>query len=227
MTMEQEVEESQTVRNLAEFAEVFLYAAVFAFALEGLLLICVLIYSLFFYRFVAWIQWHELIGMFVTYTIFTVILLIMLHFIHKTIHFSNHSVLRGFSGAMALYSIVFPITPLSWYNDRYTTIGPSTGFSYGVEYQLWPLLSLVGFAALSVLVMDFRSSDDSKSYTSMLLFSGILAVLVTTVSMLVLSVPPDTGHIDNWATPFYILPHVTGLVLLLESVRQYIGTRNR
>jgi hypothetical protein len=90
--MEQEVEENRTVRNLAESVEVFLYATIFAFALEGLLLIYVLIYNMFFYRFFAWIQWHECIGMVITYTFFIVILVIMLHFIHKTLHFSNRSV---------------------------------------------------------------------------------------------------------------------------------------
>jgi hypothetical protein len=128
---------------------------------------------------------------------------------------------------MALFFIVFPLTPITWYGDRYPLIAPSAAFGYGIEYQLWPLLCLIGFAALSVLIMDLRSSDGTESFKTMLLFSGILAALATIVSMLVLSVPPDTGHLDSWATPFYLLPHVTGLALLLEAISQYIATRRK
>jgi hypothetical protein len=224
--MEQEAEENQTVRNLDEFGQVFIYAIIFTFALEGLLVVCLLIYSSLFYRFIAWIQWHEYIGLAISYTIFIAILIIVLHFTHKAFHFSNRSVLRGFFGAMALFSIFFPLTPITWYGNRYPLIALSA-FGYGIEYQLWPLLCLIGIAALSVLIMDLRSSDGTESFKTMLLFSGILAALATIVSMLVLSMPPDTGHLDSWATPFYLLPHVTGLALLLEAISQYIATRRK
>ncbi|MHA1137186.1 MAG: hypothetical protein ACTSSE_11940 [Candidatus Thorarchaeota archaeon] len=225
--MKQEVEKNQTGRNLDEFVQVFLYATIFAFVFEGLLLICLMIYSSIFYRFVSWIQWNEYIGMVITYTIFIAISSIMLHLTHKALHFSNRSVVRGFFGAMALFSIVFPITPITWYGDMYPLIPPSPAFGYGIDYHLWPLLCLIGFAALSILIMDLRSDDGSESYKTTLLFSGILATSVTIVSMFVLSVPPNTGHLDSWATPFYLLPHVSGLTLLLETIRQHIGSSKK
>ena len=219
--MEQKNETVRTSENLRQFGEVFIYVLLFAFVLEGLLFVCILIYSMVFYRFISWVQWNEYLGLVITYTIFIVVLILMLHFLHKFFQFSKRSYLRGFTGALVFYSIIFPFTPITWY----MTPGPSTGFSYGVEYQLWPLLIFVGLATLTVLIMDFLSTDDSQSYKTMLLFSGILAALTTLVSMLILSVPPDTGQIDNWATPFFLLPHVTGLALLLESVSQYIENR--
>ncbi|MHA1137969.1 MAG: hypothetical protein ACTSSE_15930 [Candidatus Thorarchaeota archaeon] len=225
--MEQEIEVTRTLENLKEFGMVFIYAIVIAFVLEGLLFICILIYSIFLYRFVVWMQWHEYIGMVITYTMFIVTLVVMLHILHKFLHFSKRSLLRGFSGTMALFSIVFPITPISWYIDNQTSPEQLIGFSYGVEYQLWPLLCLVGFTALVILITDLLSIDGTKSYKTMLIFSGFLGVLTTLVTLLVLSVPIDTGFIDNWATPFFILPHVAGLVVLLESVSQYIGTRKK
>lgn len=221
--MDQKAETERTVGNLREFGEVFIYVFVLAFVLEGLLFACILIYSMVFYRFVSWIQWNEYIGLAISYTIFVIILIIILHFHHKFFHFSKLNFLRGFAGVLAFYSIIFPLTPISWY----VTPSPSTGFSYGIEYQLWPLLTLVGLATLVVLIMDFLRVDDSQSYKIMLLFSGILAAITTLVSMLVLSVPPDTNQIDNWATPFFILPHVIGLALLLESLNQYIETRKK
>jgi hypothetical protein len=224
--MEQKVEMDRTHGTLREFGEVFVYAIVFAFALEGLFLFCFLIYSLVFYRIVAWIQWNEYIGLVITYAIFIMSLIVMLHILHRLLKFSKRSFLRGFTGASAFYSITFSFTPISWYIVRLSSQGLSQGISYGFEYKLWPLLTLVGLSALAVLIMDFHSNDDSQQYKTMLLFSGVMAVLTSLVSMLVLAVPPDTGHGDTWATPFFILPHVTGLALLIESVSQFIGMRN-
>ena len=224
--MEQKVEKGKTDGTLREFGEVFCFAILFAFALEGFLFISVLIYSLFFYRFVSWIQWNEYIGLVITYTIFVIGLIVMLHIIRRHIQFSKRNFLRGYAGALAFYSTLFPITPISWYIVRLSSQGLSTGFSYGFEYQLWPLLTLVGLSTLTVLGLDFHSNENSQQYKIMLLFSGALSILASVVSMLVLAVPPDVGHGDNWATPFFILPHVTGLALLLETMNQFIETRN-
>lgn len=224
--MEKEVEMDRTYGTLREFGEVFVYAIVFAFVLEGLFFFCFLIYSLVFYGFVAWIQWNEYIGLVITYTIFVMGLIVMLHIIHRLLKFSKRNFLRGFSGASALYSITFPFTPITWYIVRLSSQGLSQGIVYGFEYQLWPLLALVGYSSLAVLIMDLHSSDDLQQYKTMLLFSAVLAVLITLVSMLILAVPPDIGPVDTWATPFFILPHVTGLALLIESVSQFIGVHN-
>ena len=224
--MGQKVEVDRTHGTLREFGEIFVYAIVFTFVLEGLFFFCFLIYSLVFYRFVAWIQWKGYIGLVITYTIFIVGLIVMLHILHRLLKFSKRSFLRGFAGATAFYSITFSFTPITWYIVRLSSSGSFTGFSYGFEYQLWPLLTLVGLSTLAVLIMDFHSNDDLQQYKTMLLFSGALAVLTTLVSLLVLAVPPDTGHGDNWATPFFILPHFAGLALLIESVSQFIEVRN-
>ena len=226
--MGQKVEVDRTHGTLREFGEIFVYAIVFTFVLEGLFFFCFLIYSLVFYRFVAWIQWKGYIGLVITYTIFIVGLIVMLHILHRLLKFSKRSFLRGFTGALAFYSILFPLTPISWYIVRLSSQGLSQGVNYGFQYQLWPLLTLVGLSALAVLIMDFHSNsnNDSQQYKSMLLFSGVLAVLTSLVSMLALAVPPDTGPVDTWATPFFILPHVAGLALLLESVSQFIEVRN-
>ena len=228
MIMEQKIEADRMRGNLREFGKVFVCAIVFAFVLEGLFFFCFLIYSLVFYRFVAGIPWNEYIGLVITYTIFIVGLIVMLYILHKLLKFSKRNFLKGFAGALAFYSISFPLTPISWYIIRLSSQGLSQGVSYGFEYQLWPLLTLVGLSTLAVLIVDFHSNsnDDSQQYKVMLLFSGVLAALTTIVSMLVLSMPPDTGLGDSWATPFFILPHVTGLALLIESISQFIGVRN-
>jgi len=225
--MDQNVGTDRTLGNLEEFGKTFISAIVLGFVLEGLFLSCTLIYSMVFYRFIAGIEGLEYVGMVIIYIIFIMFLIVMLYLFRKGLHFSKRAILRGFMGTLALYSIILPFTPISWYNDRYTFPDPSIGLIYGSEYQLWPLLTIVGIAALAVLLLDFRNGDEFRQYKTMLLFSGVVSTLATLVSMLVLSIPPDTGQIDNLATPFFMLPHITGLALVVESVSQYLGTRNR
>ncbi len=224
--MKQKVEMGRTHGSIREFGKVLVFAFFFTFALEGVLFISVLIYSLVFYKFVTWIQWNEYIGLAITYTIFIMGLIVLLYISHRLLQFSKRNFLRGFAGALAIYSILFPITPISWYIVSLSSQGPSTGFSYGFEYQLWSLLTLVGLSALAVIRLDFHGDNNFQQYKTMLLFSGALAILASVVSMLVLAVPPDSGHGDNYATLFFILPHVTGLALLLETMSQFIETRS-
>jgi hypothetical protein len=188
---------------------------------QGLLYISMAIYSTLFYQLVSWHPNHTIVGGIVTYSLFIVEVVLLLLLLTNLIISERKRFNTAFRFASGFYLILYPIMPVLWYDNRYSIDGPTSGYLYGFEMPIFPVIAGVGVVLLLLSIQEERLkrlfSKVSPDAVSLVIFS-CLALLIITASFFGMYFSSNLGYLDVRATIFTLIPNIVGLSLLISTV---------
>ncbi|MHA1615399.1 MAG: hypothetical protein ACTSYJ_11180 [Candidatus Thorarchaeota archaeon] len=193
--------------------------------LQGILYVSMMIYSILFYRLVSWNPNHMIIGGIVTYSLFIAGVASLFLLINKLFISQKKLFDTAFQIASSLYLLLYPITPILWYDNRYSIDTPASGFLYGVANPIFPIVVGVGVIILLSSIKETRlrklSSNISPDVISLVIFTS-LALITLAISFIGMVLTYDIGFLEVRATPFTLIPNIIGLSLLVSTIIRYI-----
>jgi hypothetical protein len=198
---------------------------VFIIALQGLLFVSMAMYSILIYRFINWMPSHMIIGGIVTYSLYVVGLVLVFLLLNR-LNTSQWKIFdTAFRIASSLYLILYPITPVLWYDNRYSIEEPASGFLYGFSNPIF--LVFIGVGVIILLV----STQKNRMMNSTLKISSDVTYLVTFFCLAIVTVIAsfigayflsNLGYLEVRATPFTLIPNIVGFSLFISTMINYV-----
>lgn len=192
--------------------------------LQGLFYISMAIYSTLFYHLINWHPNHMIIGGVVTYSLFIVGTTLLLLLLIRLVISERKEFDTAFRFASSFYLILYPITPILWYDNKYSIDEPTSGYLYGLEVPIFPIIVGIGVILLFSTIQEERLkrlfSNVSPATVSLVIFSCLALVIIVT-SFIGIYFSSNLGYLEVRATPFTLIPNIVGLSFLISTLIFY------